>query len=180
MVDKFSVEKNNQKNRQKKSTMMFNSHWTLACNRFEWEFRATNDMETPMETFGFSCIKTMVIIIDCESSKFFVQFSKFLCQRLRAKKNFEIHFMPHIQPCWKSLSRRSLRGICVRQLVGSSISMRTLFPIICSFIFEVSHRIRTFFWGYILFIGIDCFSFIFYFLDECLRSFVEKFGRQHQ
>lgn len=39
-----------------------------------------------METFDFSCIKTMVIIIDCESSKFCVQFSKFFCQRLRAEK----------------------------------------------------------------------------------------------
>lgn len=48
---------------------------------------------------------------------------------------------PHLTMLKKFITR-TLRGICVRQLVGSSISMRTLFAIICSFIFEVSHRIR--------------------------------------
>lgn len=91
MVDKFSVEKNNQK-------IGKNPRWCLTVTELLHVIglNENSDKWTPMETFDFSCIKTMVIIIDCESSKFFVQFSKFLCQRLRAKKNFEIHFMPHI------------------------------------------------------------------------------------
>lgn len=100
--------------------------------------RIPSDKWTPMETFDFSCIKTMVIIIDCESSKFFCSIFKVPLPKIKSKKKLWNSFhAPHLTMLKKFITTNSSGYLC---------------PSACWFVnFDANtfcHHLQLHFWGF--------------------------------